>query len=206
MSISKISIGNDLSTLKACLDNTGFFGSTSISGNELSVCDENDVVVIKITNSSTVWGFSVKIANGNFYDFSDITGVECDYAYTCANGIMLNLQGSNNYVPVIITKTNNNKYAIITNNHNGYAKNEGIAAVSCSDAEPINDFSYYRFSRSFTTMIPFNTETGTEVMSYTPYAYYIPFQGLNTVGYAKIIMNGCYYITDGYWAIKDEPA
>ena len=71
MSISKIQINGDLSAIKSCIDGTGLFGSTSISDNVLSICDANDVVQVKISNSSTnEWSFSVKLANGTFYDIT----------------------------------------------------------------------------------------------------------------------------------------
>lgn len=212
MSISKVQIDGDLSAIKSCIDGTGLFGSTSISDGVLSICDANDVVQVKISNTSTnEWGFSVKLANGTFYDITPMTNVTINFAYTCVNGIMFNLtapgsSSSSEYVPAILTLTNNNKYAVITNSSNGYSKNQNIVAVSNSDISTVNIFSYYRYSREFTTLVPFSTETGGEVSSYTPYAYFIPFVGLNTSGYARVIMNGCYYITDGYWAIKDEPA
>ena len=207
MAIERYGVDNDLELLKVAIDAAAIFGSTEVSGDVLTINDTEGEARIKITKeSATSWTFSVKLATGVWYNNTTVTGVEINYAWICNGGIFVNMQGSgSNYAPAILTTTNTGAYALIVTANNSYYKNAGIVAVSNDDTDgsQLNVFDFPRASRSYTTMIPFTTETGGGAVSYTPAAFYMPFASVNEGTYTRVVLDGKLYITEGYWAVLD---
>lgn len=210
MAITRYGVDDDLSAIKNALDASGLFGTTSVAENVLTINDGNDNAAIKITKASdTSWTVSIKLGTGIFHDYTTMTGVHLSYVWTTATCAVLDLRDASTatqHTPVILTKTNNDKYAVIMNGNNGYQENANVKAVSGSDtdASSLNVFGFTKETRTYTTMIPFTTETGSGDASYTPGAFYMPFSSVSAGEYVRIVLNGKVYLTDGYWAVLDE--
>lgn len=206
MAIERYGVENTLSLIKTAIDAAGIFGSTEISDNVLTIKDADGNAKLKITKeSSTSWTFSVKLAVGTWYDNTTVTGVEIDYVWISNGGIILNMQGSSAYAPAILAVTNTGAYALVCTSQNSYSKVAGLLSASTDDADAssLNVFEFIRATRSYTTMIPFTTETGGGDASYTPGAFYMPFTSVNAGEYARVVLDGKLYLTDGNWAVLD---
>lgn len=205
MAITRYGIDGDLNILKTAIDASEVFAATSVDDNVLTISDAEEAK-IKITKESTTsWTISVKLANGTWHNITTVTGTELNYAWITNGGIFLNLQGSSDYAPVLLAVTNTGAYAVAMTNVNGYGKTSGLIAVSTDDTDgsSLDVFSFVQAARTYTTMIPFTTETGTGTPSYTPTAFYMPFTSVSASGYTRIVLDGKLYLTEGHWAILD---
>ena len=207
MAITRYGVDSDLTAIKAALDASGLFGAISVDENVLTINDGDDNAAIRLTRvADRSWTVSIKLATGSFHDYTTMTGVGIDYVWITATSAVLDLRDSSNHLPVILTTTSLNKYAVVSNGNNGFQENANIKAVSGSDtdASSLNVFSFTRATRTFTTMVPFPTETGNGDASYTPGAFYMPFSSVAAGDYTRVVLNGKVYLTDGYWAVLDE--
>lgn len=214
MAITRYSTdGGDLTKIKAAIDASGLFGATSIDNKTLTINDGDDNAVIKITvdgylsytDSVTV---AIKNANG-WVTYATFNGGEPDYVWTTATSVLIELRGSSNrHQPIILTKTNNDKYAVIANNSNVYTETNNMLAVSESDTSAstssLNEFNFSQTTRTYSVMVPATTETGGSTASYTPGAFYMPFTSITPGELVRVVLNGKVYLTDGIWAVLDE--
>lgn len=206
MAVVRHTISQNLDNLKTCLDAQPWIDGTEIDSDVLYLLDaEGDRKIGISFQSSTGTGFKVKLADGTFYTIQNITGVTLDYVYSCASGVLFNFQGYANFVSAIITKNVLGHYALVANSQDQYAMDSAIIAISNDDETPPNVFSYTQYTRKYTTLVSFNSETGGSPVSYTPFAYYIPFKNFTGSGYRIIELDGTCYLTNGYWALRDDP-
>ena len=215
MAITRYSTNSDMSAIKAALDASGLFGAISVEGRVLTIHDGNDNAVITITQGdyySTGDMYTIAITDaGGTFTYTTIAGGNADYVWTTATSAMILLGDRNDtskYAPVILTKTNNDKYAVIANGNNSYSKTTDVLPVSESDGGTstgqLNLFNFTQTTRTYSVMVPFTTETGSGTASYTPGAFYLPFTSVATGEFIRIVLNGKVYLTDGIWAILDE--
>lgn len=131
------------------------------------------------------------------------------YAYTCANGAILEStvpsSPSSAVNCTLITKTNNGKTAIVFSAGTAAAVyRSNIKRVAWGDAQPDTVFAFTQITANQTQLVPFCTDAAIDVPSYTPNAYYIPVCQNPSMGNGKLTIDGTTYLTNGYWAIKDE--
>ena len=127
---------------------------------------------------------------------------------SCDGGVLIIGDG----IGVIITRTNNNGICIILrdnykNNTTGNEyKYQGIRCFSWGDMtaeEKSLTFSPTFFSQ--TQLVPFCTYCQYDTNNYTPDAFWIPFGEFYSVTSGKFTgPNGVEYVTNGYWAIRDQ--
>lgn len=207
MAITRYGVDSDLSAIKAALDASGLFGAISVDENVLTINDGDDNAAIKLTQvADRTWQVSIKLATGSFHNYTAMTGVRLDYVWTTATCAVLDLRDSSNHLPIILTKTSLDKYAVVSNGNNGFQENANVKAVSGSDTDEssLNVFGFTQATRTYTTMVPFTTETGNGDASYMPGAFYMPFSSVPAGDYTRVVLNGKVYLTDGYWAVLDE--
>lgn len=126
------------------------------------------------------------------------------YACMCANGAYMHFGTSSTQSDLIITKTNNNKTAIVyfQGNVTQLARNN-FRVVAWGDTTPDTLRAYTATEANQTQFVPFCTDAALGDVSYTPNAFYIPVGQNYNVGIGKLTMDGVTYLTNGFWAIKD---
>lgn len=202
MAITKTYLGGEPSDIAAFLTSTGLFGSVNQSTNTIVCKDSNNTTLLTITkDASYTWSFAVNVGEHTFTKQYTDTGL--NYGYNCNNGafLVLNYNAQENKYSVVLSKTNNAKVAIVL--PDSYASRNRLYSLAYSDTWPV---SYYDIAPSVaeqTVLSPFITNAATGTSSYTPKAFYIPYGEYVGRGYAKFVMNGADYVTDGYFAISD---
>jgi hypothetical protein len=123
----------------------------------------------------------------------------------CANGALIRCGASSTQSDFIITKTNNNKTAFVyfQGNVTQLTRNN-FRVVAWGDTTPDTTRSYTATEANQTQFVPFCTDAALGDVSYTPNAFYIPVGQHFNMGIGKLTMDGVDYLTNGYWAIKDE--
>ncbi len=202
MSITKTFLDGEPSAVAAFLTSTGLFGSVTQSTNTITCKDTDNNTLLTITkDASYTWSFAVNVGEHTFTKQYENTGF--NYGYNCNNGafLVLNYNSQDNKYSIVLSKTNTNHVAIII--PDSYDNRNKLYCLAYSDTWPI---SYYTIAPSVseqTVLSPFITNAATGTSSYTPKAFYIPYGEYVGRGYAKFIMNGTDYVTDGYFAISD---
>ena len=185
--------------------------------------DTNTSVTCKDSDGNTI--FTVAVDNGSwtytaYADSQNFVSKTSSYAkpvygYVCNNGAMIvcannaisdatGIRGS-----VVLSKTNNDKTGFIIS-----------GALSSSASDLYNNFvtgvwgdvtpltSSYSYgsgvtNQNQTQMVPFVTHCALGEKSYFPNAFFIPVAQTRTV-FGELVADGVSYVTNGYWAIKDE--
>lgn len=126
---------------------------------------------------------------------------------SCDCGVLIIAEG----IGVIITKTNNNKTAVVcscnyqTGNSGQEYKYTYIAPVIYGGTG--YNFTYSPISSKQTQLVPFNIKMDEyDQIYYTPNACYMPVSELYSYisGYKFTAPDGYEWITNGYWAIRDK--
>ena len=187
--------------------------------------DTNTGVTCKDSDGNTIFTVEVDGSNWIYTAYADSENhisksdgyIKPVYGYTCANGAMIVLATSNNIHSVtdmrggvIISKTNNGKTGFVIGGGANYSNiYSTFNTCSWGDAVPlISDVAGYRFSEGVTNqtqtlMLPFITHCALGEKSYFPNAFFIPVAQTRTV-LGELVTDGVKYLTNGYWAIKDE--
>lgn len=221
MAITKKFINADRSKLKTFLEETGFFGSVrvdSIDVSYLNLYDDADNLLCKLSPTTCMLYWDNNATNHLDVTLANSSGNGgVTYAYYCPNGIMLACHQNQNYNSyIMITRTNNDKLAFIvsytgSNQSSGdHVKNffpiawgdDGTLAHPSTSV--YNQYSIIPNQRNQTQITPFVTYSEEGTLSYTPNAgWFSASQNYNT-GDGKITLDDGEYISNGYWAIKDE--
>ena len=210
MAISKVFINKDRQALTDFLNASGLFGEVTLSNSNINCydADNNLLAVITIPAVTLYWNetdsFTITLGNQN--------GV--DYAYACANGVMLSVKTGNYWAYIMISKTNNDRVAFIVSYTSGNGASDltpvtKLFAVAWGDQggpTVSNDFRFTPNVREQTVLVPFTTYSAYGVLSYTPKAGYFPVSQNYNTGDGRILLDGKSYISNGYWAIRDEEA
>lgn len=132
----------------------------------------------------------------------------------CANGIIIDVNKTQAWSSVLITKTNNGAVAAVFNYSGGSGSsrskclttNVHVCAVGDYGASAVDQrtLTFYTSDKNQTQLNYFTTTPVEGVISYTPKAFYMPCSQVYDIAFGKFFANGKWYLTNGYWAIEDE--
>jgi hypothetical protein len=192
-------------------NNVGISAETVNSYGGIVIKDSDNNVIV---NSNTInsWIGIVAFYNegssyvGN-YTYIDPTssGHNIVYdIYSCSNGLLIKLHdiGENadtsKFQWVLITKTNNDKIAIVVNSNNASYNNP----VCCIYDQPsAQTCTYTSNSANSTSLTNFVGKGSIGVDSSCQYAFFMPLYQYNSIGI--LTLDGIDYITNGYWCIQE---
>ena len=219
MAITQTYLNSSIAELKLFLGTLvpKYFASVEYTDNN------NTGITCKDSDSNTI--FTVAVDNGSwtytaYADSENCVSKTSSYAkpvygYVCNNGAMIvcavnaisdatGIRGS-----VVISKTNNNKTGfVIAAGSSGSTidlYNNFVTGV-WGDVTPLtSSYSYGSgvTNHTQTQMFPFVTHCALGEKSYFPNAFFIPVAQTRTV-FGELVADGVSYVTNGYWAIKDE--
>lgn len=209
MAISKDYLNtSDLNTLATWMRTylvPDFFAAVTFADSTITCTDVDGNVLLTISGASPIILTAYKSAS-NSYTSSRQGVAVCDYCAACANGALIvwrqATSGNTMQQVLLITKTNNDKTALILAGANSYTAN--INCIAWGDAMPNNFRAYTALTANQTQLVPFCTDAALGDVSYTPNAFYIPVGQHFNMGIGKLTMDGVTYLTNGFWAIKDE--
>jgi len=134
----------------------------------------------------------------------------------CGNGFIVDMkigtrQGTGFGFAFMLSKTNNDKIAIIFPSSVGYAEamqfKTNIQHVAFGDSQTMSTTTTFTpESGNQTVITPFITNADVGGKSYTPSAGYMPAHSNYGSGLNKFLLGADMYITNGYWCIKDGGA
>lgn len=187
--------------------------SAAIVGSEAGITikdSDNNVIV----NSNTISSWMGLVAFYNYgssyagnYTYIDPTssGHNVVYdIYSCSNGLLIKLHdiGENadrtKFQWALITKTNNDKIAIVVNSNDASFNNPVCCIYDQSSAQTCTYTSNIANSTSLTNFVG---KSSIGVDSSCQYAFFMPLYQYNSVGI--LTLDGIDYITNGYWCIQD---
>lgn len=138
---------------------------------------------------------------------------------SCDGGVLIHMTGDDRVTPsggLIITRGNDGKTVIIGNtNYTARGDTSGtsqiyrytkVNMIKWGDITASNvqlTFNAQRINQ--TQLVPFTTYCNAQTTSYTPDAFWMPFGEFYEVNSGKFLgPNGVEYVTNGYWAIRDQ--
>lgn len=224
--ITKTYINNDMTVLKNFLEQLvpEYFASVEY--------DADRTVTVKDSDGNTIFKIA-KHKNGTSLDGYDVTAYNhlgtgaqavywygtsnyghMYYGYKAANGALIPINPSNTSTveisrSILITKNQNGEtvfvYSYSTSSQSvGDIHLTDVCAVTWNDASPLTRFAFSTNTKNQTLFVPFPTVADSGEISYTPNAGYFAAGQNYSMGMGSIIMDGYVYLTNGYWAIKDE--
>lgn len=221
MSITRAQVSG-LSALATWLNEnaTAFFSSVGTDGTNVWSAWDNDGN--KVLNFATSWikafraDNSAEVQTGNRISNIGSNGIDI---IACDNGIIIDTVGYNSdgagqtvRVGILITKTNNDKVAIIFSCGEGDMRSTNYLYLKLRHAA-IGDSTTMSTTTTFTpesgnqtVITPFVTNADVGGKSYTPSAGYMPAHSNYGSGLNKFLLGADMYITNGYWCIKDGGA
>lgn len=205
MAITKTYLGNDLSAIRQFLSDTGLFGAVTLDGSTVTCKDADNVTLLTIErendmSSDYTWTLTAHIS-GNHTCEKTYPMLKCAYGYNCSNGAMLSFTSGSAFLSVLLSKTNQDRLAVILPKSLDY--NTTFYGIAYSDTYPVVEYKVSPSAAGQTVLSPFITNAPAGATSYTPDAFYMPFGAYVGRGYAKFTMNGKMYMTDGNWVISD---
>ena len=204
MAVTKTFLDDSVSLVADFLSSTGLFNNVTVNGNAITCTDPDNIGVFIIEKTNDYgWRFTANINGGHSYQ-NEYTRTSLYWGYACINGAILvlsdgGLQDRN--FSLLISKTNQNKIAFII--PASFAERNTLHCIAYSDTYPVQEYNISPSVSEQTILSPFITNAAIGTTSYTPSAFYIPYGEYVGRGYAKFIMNGITYLTDGYFAISD---
>ena len=219
MAITQTYLNTSIAELKTFLGTLvpDYFASVEYTDNN------NTGITCKDSDSNTI--FTVAVDNGSwtytaYADSENCVSKTSSYAkpvygYVCSNGAMIvcavnaisdatGIRGS-----VVISKTNNNKTGFIISGALSASASDlysNFVTGVWGDVTPLtSNYSYGSgvTNQTQTQMFPFVTHCALGQKSYFPNAFFIPVAQTRTV-FGELVADGVSYVTNGYWAIKDE--
>lgn len=203
MAITKTYLGGDLAELQSFLAGIGIFKSVTVSDNLLTCTDDNDITVLTISKDATyTWTFTVFLSGEHTYE-KQYSSHGLNYGYKCTHGAMLvlNYNSQQNQYSVLITKNQQGEPVFVI--PDAYSTRNKVCCLSYYDMYPVSTYTLSPSTAGQTVLSPFITNADAGNVSYTPDAFYMPFGEYVGRGYAKFVMNGKMYLTDGYWVLLD---
>lgn len=191
------------------------FKSVTISDETITATDDADNVVF--TMSAAV--FRAYRAAENYIEFS--TGGYAIFGTSwpadvigCDNGFILIVRvgiGGNSRFALLCSKTNNGEPAMIFNSYGSPDSAQvfynSVKHVAFGDSPTIaTTMTFTPESGQQTVLCTFATNVNIGNVSYTPNAFYMPMCQNYNMGIGKFSLGFDVYISNGYWAIKDERA
>ena len=147
------------------------------------------------------------------------SSVVFQYVAVCANGAMIrfsryadNISSSNGMTAFLITKNNHEKTAVIATHYTSqssdqYASLKFTTNVRCfaeDDNPNIVPLSFHSRVMEQTQKVQFATNAASNEVSYTPDAFYLQCGNIYDIPYNRFTDDGVTYLTNGYWAVRDE--
>ncbi len=219
MSITQTYLNTSISELKTFLGALvpDYFASVEYTDNNNTgiTCkdsDGNTVFTVAVDNSN--WTYTAYADSENYVSKTS-SYAKPVYGYVCNNGAMI--VGVNNAISdatgirgsVVISKTNNDRTGfIIAAGSSGSTTDlySNVVTGAWGDVTPLtSSYSYGSgvTNQNQTQMVPFVTHCALGEKSYFPNAFFIPVAQTRTV-FGELVADGVSYVTNGYWAIKDE--
>lgn len=219
MSITQTYLNVSISELKTFLGTLvpKYFASVEYTDNNNTgiTCkddDSNTIFTVAVDNGS--WTYTAYADSENFVSKTS-SYAKPVYGYVCNNGTMIvcannaisdatGIRGS-----VVISKTNNNKTGFIISGALSSSVSDlysNVVTGVWGDVTPLtSSYSYGSgvTNQTQTQMFPFVTHCALGEKSYFPNAFFIPVAQTRTV-FGELVADGVSYVTNGYWAIKDE--
>ena len=223
MSITRAQVAN-ISELAAWMQENAvpsIFKAVTYADSVLTATDAEDNTVLTIhggTGSVNQGYFHAYRAESNYLGFTlsnfpksetSIQTIGCDNGFIIGCTIKLGYNDVN--FAALFAKTNNDKVAIIfPSSPNATSPQQYTTAlnhVAFGDSATIaTTTTFAPESAQQTVLTPFATNADFGDVSYTPNAYYMPMHSNYASGVGKFYLGMDHYITNGYWAIKDNRA
>lgn len=217
MSIVRAQVSN-ISELAAWMQSNAvpnIFKSVTYEGSTMTATDADDNVVLEIQVYRGGY-FRAFRGENNYFSIgmeyivkrdstSDIIG--------CDNGFMLTgqVEDSNSYArdfAFLCAKTNNGKVAIVypSTYQTGTARyTTALQHVAFGDSATMSTTTTFTpEAGQQTSLVPFSTNADVGYVSYTPNAFWIAMSQNYNIGIGKFRMGGDTFITNGYWAVRDN--
>lgn len=192
-------------------NNVGISAATTGSYTGIVIKDSDNNTIVSSNFQSAWMGLVAYYNNGasyaGNYDYIDASSSSHNVVYdiySCSNGLLIKLHDigpnadTSKFQWAIITKTNNDKIAIVVNSKNA-AYNNPVCCIY--DQSSTQDCTYTSNSANSTSLSNFIGKGSIGVDSSCQYAFFMPLYQYNSVGI--LTGNGMDYITNGYWCIQD---
>lgn len=183
-----------------------------------SATDADDNVVLEIKNGSD-GHFRAYRGESNYLEieltaFPSTSTAESQVIQIigCGNGLIIDMkvgtrQGSAFGFAIMISKTNNDKIAIVFPSAASFTANEqytkNLQHVAFGDSATMSTTTTFTpETAQQTTLCPFGTNADVGTASYTTDAYYIPMGQNYSSGLAQFSIGNDHFIVNGYWAIR----
>lgn len=234
MAITKEVINGDFTKLATFLTNSGFVTAVNDSGTVKCYDDDGNLLAEIYVSGSTIhiplyWKDSGDTSLHIQFS-SMINNTSIKTAFSCANGVMIACHASDTWMSsgntgyLLITKNNHDDITFVcTPVPSSIAPNATRDCVTkfiplawtddgtiCNPTWSQWNFMGFQILEAVpglhnqSALIPFPTYAKPGVISYTPNAGFFLISPSYTVGEGVIQYDGHNYLTNGYWAIKDE--
>lgn len=191
------------------------FKSVTYEDNTITATDADDNVVLEIQYGLHGYFRAFRGENNYFsigMEYIVARNTESDII-GCDNGFMLtgkieDLNLDKKDFAFLCAKTNNGKVAIVypSTYQTGTARyTTALQHVAFGDSATMSTTTTFTpEAGQQTSLVPFSTNANVEEVSYTPNAYWIAMSANYSMGIGKFRMGGDTFISNGYWAIKDN--
>lgn len=192
-------------------NNVGISAATKGSYAGIVIKDSDNHIVFS-SNHTSSWGGLVAYYNngaeleGN-YAYIDQSSSNHNVVYdiySCSSGLLIKLHDigssadTSKFQWALITKTNNDKIAVVVNS-NDASYNNPVCCIY--DQSSTQTCTYTSNSANSTSLTNFVGKGSIGVDSSCQYAFFMPIYQYNSVGI--LTGDGIDYITNGYWCIQD---
>lgn len=170
-------------------------------------CYVGDVIMLQIKINSNNSSAVVSTASGSTKSVTtSSSGKYFCYAHKSGGGIAFSWGASTSTETLpclVITKDSDGNTTIVapTQVDSSYVKSS-LSAVSINDVVVLYQSLPNILSANATTVVPFVCGNGAGECRYTPNVVYFTTAQYTTAG--EIVINGTRYLSNGYWALKDE--
>jgi hypothetical protein len=192
-------------------NNVGISAKAANRYDGIVIFDSDNNIIVSSNYTSSWIGFIAYYNNGasyvGNYAYIDASSSGHDVVYdiySCSNGLLIKLHdiGSNadttKFQWALITKTNNDKIAIVVNS-NDASYNNPVCCIYDQSSE--QNCTYTSNSANSTSLSNFVSKGSIGVDSSCQYAFFMPLYQYNSTGI--LTLDGIDYITNGYWCIQD---
>lgn len=190
-------------------NNAGISAATTGSYSGIVIKDSDNHIVFSSNYTSAWMGLVAYYNNGASYagNYGYIDASQRNVAYdiySCSNGLLIKLHGigsnadTSKFQWALITKTNNDKIAVVVNS-NDASYNNPVCCIY--DQSSIQTCTYTSNIANSTSLTNFVGKGPIGVDSSCQYAFFMPLYQYNSVG--TLTGDGIDYITNGYWCIQD---
>ena len=192
-------------------NNVGISAATTGSYTGIVIKDSDNNTIVNSNHQFSWMGLVAYYNNGASYagNYAYIDASSSGHnvvydIYSCSNGLLIKLHDigtageSSKFQWVIITKTNNDKIAVIVNSKDA-SYNDPVCCIY--DQTSTQACTYTSNSANSTSLSNFVGKGSIGVDSSCQYAFFMPIYQYNSTGI--LTGDGIDYITNGYWCIQD---